>query len=209
MEPWGTPLVTGYQPDVTPFTTALWAWPNSWLFTDCIMFLFSCTLAIWSRSIPWETPLLKSKRLHLLPSLSHLDRETYCKNEITWNISIMHLCWLWPNELLTSSLQKTIHRLLILALLSIVKLRLESVEKNWVLLAVLRPVDLKRPLPTSVSVWFISSWKCSPVVQQWYPQHPAVVFFEPEPSANCSLIVLCFLSICVPFFQNYTMRSSS
>jgi len=23
MEPWGTPLVTGYQPNVTPFTTAL------------------------------------------------------------------------------------------------------------------------------------------------------------------------------------------
>ena len=31
--PWGTPLVTGNQLDLTPFTSTLWAWPTSQFFT--------------------------------------------------------------------------------------------------------------------------------------------------------------------------------
>ncbi|KAK4821248.1 hypothetical protein QYF61_016547 [Mycteria americana] len=34
-EPWGTPLVTGCQLDLTPFTTTLWAQPSSQFFTHC------------------------------------------------------------------------------------------------------------------------------------------------------------------------------
>ncbi|KAK4831485.1 hypothetical protein QYF61_017986 [Mycteria americana] len=33
-EPWGTPLVTGHQLDLAPFTTTLWAWPSSQFFTQ-------------------------------------------------------------------------------------------------------------------------------------------------------------------------------
>ncbi|CAM9921516.1 unnamed protein product [Bubo scandiacus] len=33
-EPWGTPLVTGRQLDLTPFTTTLWARPSSQFFTQ-------------------------------------------------------------------------------------------------------------------------------------------------------------------------------
>jgi len=28
-EPWGTAFLTGYQLDLSPFTTTLWAWPSS------------------------------------------------------------------------------------------------------------------------------------------------------------------------------------
>lgn len=37
MEPFRTPLLTGHQPDVAPFT--LWAQPASQLITHCIMYL--------------------------------------------------------------------------------------------------------------------------------------------------------------------------
>ncbi|KAK4822134.1 hypothetical protein QYF61_010257 [Mycteria americana] len=33
-EPWGIPLVTGHQLDLTPFTTTLWDQPSSQFFTQ-------------------------------------------------------------------------------------------------------------------------------------------------------------------------------
>lgn len=81
MEPWGTPLVTGHQPDVTPFAVTLWAWPTIQLFTHLIVYLSSCMLDILSRRILWETvskALLKSKKG--LRSLSLLqNRNTLVK----------------------------------------------------------------------------------------------------------------------------------
>jgi len=54
-EPFGTPLMTGHQLDVAPFT--LWAKPASQLFTHCIMYLSGWILDVLSRRILWETVL--------------------------------------------------------------------------------------------------------------------------------------------------------
>ena len=53
--PWGTPLVTGHQLDVTPFTTALWARPSSQFFTQQRVYLSKLQAASFCRRIPWET----------------------------------------------------------------------------------------------------------------------------------------------------------
>jgi len=37
--PWGTPLVTGHQLDLTPFITTLWVWPFSQFFTQQRVYL--------------------------------------------------------------------------------------------------------------------------------------------------------------------------
>jgi len=38
-DPWGTPLVTGHQLDLTAFVTILWAQPSSQFFTQQITYL--------------------------------------------------------------------------------------------------------------------------------------------------------------------------
>lgn len=63
IQPWTAPLVTGYQPDVTPFTKTLQDRPISLLIFQCITDMSSCVLNILSRRILWETisnALLKS-----------------------------------------------------------------------------------------------------------------------------------------------------
>lgn len=68
IEPWQTTLVTGRQPDVTPFITTLCAWPVNQFFTQCIMDLSSYVVDILSRRTPWETvskACLKSKETHI------------------------------------------------------------------------------------------------------------------------------------------------
>lgn len=43
-ELWGTPLVTGHEPDVIPFTLILWAQPNSQLLTEHTVTNLSCSV---------------------------------------------------------------------------------------------------------------------------------------------------------------------
>ncbi|XP_074679869.1 sodium/bile acid cotransporter 7 isoform X3 [Strix aluco] len=54
-EPWGTPLVTGRQLDLTPFTTALWARPSSQFFTQQSMRSSKPRAASCARRMLWET----------------------------------------------------------------------------------------------------------------------------------------------------------
>jgi len=52
---WGTPLVAIHQLDLTPFTTTLWAWPSSQIFTQEGVYLSKPQAASFSRRILWET----------------------------------------------------------------------------------------------------------------------------------------------------------
>jgi len=53
--PWGTPLVTGRQLDLTPFTTTLWARPSSQFLTQSRVYLSKPRTASLCRRILWET----------------------------------------------------------------------------------------------------------------------------------------------------------
>ena len=59
MEFWRTPLLTGHQLDVTPFTTTLWVQPVSqlFLFAHFITYFSSYMLDILSWILLWETVL--------------------------------------------------------------------------------------------------------------------------------------------------------
>lgn len=82
MEPYGTPLLTGCQSDVSPFT--LWAQPVNQLFDCFITYLSSCVLVVLSRRILWEAVLkaLLKRKIKKISStgfpVSSLGR-WYCK----------------------------------------------------------------------------------------------------------------------------------
>ncbi|CAM9595396.1 unnamed protein product, partial [Bubo scandiacus] len=62
-EPWGTPLMTGSQLDLTLFTTTLWARPSSQFFTQQSVCPSKPRAASFARRMLWETvskALLKS-----------------------------------------------------------------------------------------------------------------------------------------------------
>ena len=54
-DPWGTPLVTGRQLDLTPFATTLWAQPSSQFLTQPRVHLSKPRTASFCRRILWET----------------------------------------------------------------------------------------------------------------------------------------------------------
>ncbi|CAN0178455.1 unnamed protein product, partial [Bubo scandiacus] len=62
-EPWGTPLVTGRQLELTPLTTTLWARPSSQFFIQRSVCPSKPQAASFTKRMLWETvskSLLKS-----------------------------------------------------------------------------------------------------------------------------------------------------
>jgi len=63
-DPWATPLLTGRQLDLTPFTTTLCAQPSSQFLTQPRVYLSKPWTASFCRRILWKTAskaLLKSR----------------------------------------------------------------------------------------------------------------------------------------------------
>uniref|UniRef100_A0A8C8AAR1 Retinoic acid receptor responder 1 n=1 Tax=Otus sunia TaxID=257818 RepID=A0A8C8AAR1_9STRI len=54
-QPWGTPLLTGHQSDLTPFTTTLWAQPSNHFFTQRSVCPSKPRAASFGRRMLWET----------------------------------------------------------------------------------------------------------------------------------------------------------
>jgi len=75
IDPWGTPLVTGHQLVLTPFTTTLWNRPSSQFLTQPKVYLSKPWAASFSRRILSETvlkALLKSSYTMSIAFLSSI-----------------------------------------------------------------------------------------------------------------------------------------
>lgn len=98
--PWGVPLMTSYETDVAPFTTAVWALPPSQFITECYMYLLISQLDNLSRRMPrtsewriWELrPLniaIENGNLH---SLQAQEKELYILlSFVCMNSALLHL----------------------------------------------------------------------------------------------------------------------
>lgn len=65
-ESWGTPLVPGWQLDLTPFTTMLWIWQLSHFFNQCSVHSSKPWAASFPRRMLWEIVsniILKSRQI--------------------------------------------------------------------------------------------------------------------------------------------------
>ena len=79
IEPCGTPLVTGHQLDLTPFTTTLWAQPSSQFFIQRRVRPSKPRAVTFPRRMLWETvtkALLKFRQTTSTAFLSSTKRDT-------------------------------------------------------------------------------------------------------------------------------------
>lgn len=112
-EPWGIPLVTRHQPDVTPLTVTLRGWPTSQLLAHHIMGLSSCTvlfdtvinsiekIPMWPLSqhhTGWEKHQ-QAQQTDKLPHTSQLSQEAHCSVHKTFLCQAQH-CKHLPQKLL-------------------------------------------------------------------------------------------------------------